>query len=131
MQRQSAYDAFHRRFASATSEGGVESNKEDQGLLHHEFNPYDVFDRESSRSPAVTPTVKAVRDYEQVGEVHGYGAGIDAKGEDIEMGRVNQPGTAVVEGSLDTPHEHERPISEDYSQPPLRVHSPPPSYSSA
>jgi len=130
IQRQSAYDAFHRRFASATSEGGVESNKEGEGLLHQEFNPYDISEREQSRSPAVTPTIKAVRDFAQVAEVHG--TGLDTKGEDIEMGRVSESETrAAPESSkslLDTPYEHERPISEDYSQPPLRARSPPPSY---
>lgn len=128
IQRQSAYDAFHRRFSSATSEGVAESNKEGQGLLHEEFNPYEVFERSQSRSPAVTPTVKAVRDFGQVAEVHGYGASPETKGEDIELGRVSESDTIAAPKSsnplLETPHEHERPNSEDYSQPPLRARSP-------
>ena len=135
MQRQSAYDAFHRRFSSVASEGGVEGDKEGQGLLHQEINPYDAYERTQSRSPAVTPTVKSARDYEQTAEVFGdNGRSTEVRaGEDIEMGHVGDreslsPTLVNSNSHLETPHTHERPISEDYTQPALRPRSPPPGY---
>ena len=89
--RQSAYDAFHRRFTGVASPGA--DDKEGLGLLHAEFNPYEAFTPpvDAHQSEVASPPPVA-DEAGRMHEEHGYGVGLD-------MAKDRQRFEEVGEGS--------------------------------